>query len=308
MSPDGSGKRRLLAAQHGARWSPDGQNIAFVGIGDDIYVMNTDGSEQKRLTTPVVGECDGRAQWNSGPAWSPSGRAVAFTRRFCGFFDGVNKATSEIRVTSLDGSEERLLTRHTARDNDPYALAWSPRGNEIAFVSRPGGSLEIYVVNAERGEQRRLTRNTVRDSNPVWSPDGRRVAFERDWQVWVMNADGTGQRRLTYNGARNFAPAWSPDGRSIAFERRVGRVKYSRCSRCGRASGFEVWVMHADGSEARMLAQDGAQPSWSPDGQRLAFQRQSDIYVMNADGSRQRNLTRAAGNRESRPVWSPGSR
>jgi TolB protein len=123
-----------------------------------------------------------------------------------------------------------------------------------------------------------------------------------------MNVDSGEQRRLTRNGARNFAPAWSPDGRSIAFERRVGRVKYSRCSRCGRASGFEVWVMHADGSEARMLAQDGAQPSWSPDGQRLAFQRQSDIYVMNADGSRQRNLTRAAGNRESRPVWSPGSR
>jgi Tol biopolymer transport system component len=74
--------------------------------------------------------------------------------------------------------------------------------------------------------------------------------------------------------------------------------------------------MNADGSEARRLARDAAEPSWSPDGRKIAFkkqfrdrqqigERQSDIYVMNADGSGQRNLARAAGNRESQPVWSP---
>ena len=66
--------------------------------------------------------------------------------------------------------------------------------------------------------------------------------------------------------------------------------------------------MNADGTEARMLARDGAQPSWSPDGAKLAFERQSDIYVMNADGSGQQNLTRGAGRRESSPVWSPAQR
>ena len=63
--------------------------------------------------------------------------------------------------------------------------------------------------------------------------------------------------------------------------------------------------MNADGSEVRRLAKDGAQPVWSPDGRKIAFEKQSDIYVMNADGSGQRNLTRAAGRRESSPVWSP---
>jgi TolB protein len=63
--------------------------------------------------------------------------------------------------------------------------------------------------------------------------------------------------------------------------------------------------MNVDGSEARMLAQDGAQPYWSPDGRKIAFAKQSDIYIMNADGSGQRNLTRGAGRRESSPVWSP---
>ena len=56
-----------------------------------------------------------------------------------------------------------------------------------------------------------------------------------------------------------------------------------------------------------MLAQDGAQPFWSPDGRKIAFERQSDIHVMNADGSGQRKLTRGA-RRESQPVWSPAQK
>jgi TolB protein len=149
-----------------------------------------------------------------------------------------------------------------------------------------------------------------------WSPDGRRIAFESNWQVWVMNADGSGQRRLTGNGGRNFAPPWSHDGQRIAFERRTGREKYRRCSGCGTAVHFEVWVMNAGGSDARLLARDAEQPSWSPDGRKIAFtgrqigEEQSDIYVMNADGTGQRNLTRTpgAGRRESRALWSPAPR
>ena len=94
-------------------------------------------------------------------------------------------------------------------------------------------------------------RNTVRDSNPVWSPDGRRIAFESNWQLWVMNADGSGQRRLTRNGARNFASVWSPDGRRFAFEHRIGRGQSTDwCSGCGTARAFEA-VANANGSGSR---------------------------------------------------------
>jgi Tol biopolymer transport system component len=307
MNTDGSGQRRLAPAHKGARWSPDGQKLAFAGDevpGDDVYVMNADGSGQERLT--------------SGPgldgslAWSPDGRAIAFTRQQPPFHD----RSAEIYVMNADGSEQRRLTRSAARDS--YAateLAWSPRGNKIAFVSRRDGNLEIYVMNTDGTGQQRLTRNTVRDGNPVWSPDGRRIAFENNWQIYVMNADGRGQQRLTRNEGLNLRPAWSPDGQTIAFERRLGRHQSGRCSGCGDALAFEVHVMKADGSGQRRLTRKGVRnraPAWSPNGRTIAFISNRDgnqeIYVMNANGSEQRNLTRTRDRRESWFVWSPAQK
>jgi TolB protein len=314
MNADGSGQRRLVnsadpcGSEQGHAWSPDGRKIAFTAWSDqevDVYVINADGSGRQRLTSDP--------EWEGDLTWSPDGQAIAFGRHV--------PATrySDIYVMNVDGSERRRLVRNTVVVDIslPSHLAWSPRGDKIAFVTARDGDSEIYVMNADGSEQRKLTRNTVRDFYPVWSPDGRRIAFERNGQVWLMNADGSGQRRLTRNGARNFAPAWSPGGRRIAFERRVGRGKYGRCDRCpGSGVGFQVYVMNADGSEARKLAQDAGQPVWSPDGRKIAFEknpgsaprRQSDIYVMNADGSEQRNLTRTPRHKESQPVWSPAQK
>jgi TolB protein len=213
---------------------------------------------------------------------------------------------------NTDGSGKRRLAR-----NAWLAAPASPDGRKIAF-ERPRRdrdaegyvvSSEIFVVNADGSGERRLTRNTGRDSNPVWSPDGRRITFESNWQLNVMNADGSGQRRLTRNGGRNFSPAWSPDGQKIAFERRLGRQRYSPCSACGRASTFEIHVMNADGSGPQRLTTQGAQPAWSPDGRAIAFTSKRDgngeIYTMNADGSQQRNLTRTPVRNEGGLVGSP---
>ena len=157
----GVGQRLLAPAFPGMRWSTDGQKIAFAAWSDgtsDVFVMNPDGSGQERLTSDP--------SWESGPAWSPAGQKIAFARGFGG--------NAAIYAMNADGSEQRKLTSEASGGE----LAWSPLGNKIAFVSRRDGNAEIYRMNADGSGLRRLTRNTVRDRNPVWSPDGRRIAFE----------------------------------------------------------------------------------------------------------------------------------
>ena len=306
MNADGSGQRRLTnggvpgcGQEWGHAWSPDGRRSPLDTDGNGIYVMNADGSGERRLTSDT-----GSESVRPGRRTGEGSRSSARPRRQLG-----------------DLRHQRRRDRAAAADacRGDYAgqLAWSPNGEKIAFTielpKAPAAQtrdLEIYVVNADGSGQRRLTRSPVRDNDPVWSPDGRRIAFESNWQVWVMNADGSGKRRLTRKGAHNFNPAWSPDGKRIAFER--GRKEREVSNGAAGSWGLGLYVMNADGSGQQRLTQGGSQPYWSPDGRKIAFvsnrDGNSDIHVMNADGSGRRNLTRGAGNRESQPVWSPAQK
>ena len=140
------------------------------------------------------------------------------------------------------------------------------------------------------------------------------IAFssERDGntEIYVMAADGKNQRRLTNNPASDHSPSWSPDGKRIAF---VSRRDGHFIGEGGLSS--EIYVMDADGGNQQNLTDNDfydTHPSWSPDGERIAFASRrdghfigegglsSEIYVMDADGKNTRRLTN---NRKS--DWSP---
>ena len=213
MNADGQDIRRLTDSDIGSfvssfpSWSPNGQRIAFHAYRDknhDIYVMNADGSEQKRLTN--------NRPYNDHPFWSPDGKKIAFIAVRDGNAAQLTPdQRREIYVMNADGSEQNNLTNNPGFDAN---FSWSPDGKKIAFVSLRDGNLEIYVMNADGSEQKRLTKDPVEDAIPSWSPDGKKIVFrsyrDRNYEIYVMNADGSEQKNLTNNPGYDAAPSWSP--------------------------------------------------------------------------------------------------
>ena len=186
-------------------------------------------------------------------------------------------------------------------------------GGVIVFASdRSDNNSEIFRVYADGRGLRRLT--TSRDANdraPALSPDGSRIAWEREIttasgdvtavEIWTMDVDGGDTHAVVSNGSFNRAPSWAPDG-SLVFSSFL--------------SGSDQVYRLAPGSATPVrLTTGGAadqSPRVSPDGGAVIFQSNRgldfDIYVMRIDGSEVVNLTNQGGD-DRFPAWSPdGSR
>ncbi|MFC3120445.1 TolB family protein [Agaribacter flavus] len=213
---------------------------------------------------------------------------------------GKNKA---IYLSDAQGKKRYKVVGATLSDGYP---AMSPSGERIAFYGKYDDyrTWSIHTVDIDGKNVKRLTHvKHVWDSAPVWSPDGRSIAFAREYkdsdgnwheEIWLMDPDGNNKRQIKALQGRS--PEFMQDGR-LLFQ--------------SKASPSQISIANIDGSNVIQLTDDetnNMSPKISPDGKQIAYLSNRDgnqeVYVMDLDGSNQMRLTKND-IQEWDPAWSP---
>jgi TolB protein len=135
-----------------------------------LWVIKSDGTERAARKVPGV---VGRA-----PAWSKDGTTLAF-------MSDRSETKLDVAIVRPDGNGLEFLTDGPANERNP---TWSPNLPQLAGVSDEDGDQEIYLLDvATKTVSRQLTRNGYLDGNPVWSPDGKEIAFFREMSAGVYH-------------------------------------------------------------------------------------------------------------------------
>ena len=254
-----AGRGQFVRLTHGggrsAAWSPDGEQLAYIGPtdeagGEGLYILRP--GSTPRLLRPVTVLGMPRAL-----DWSPAGDALVFT-------DSVDGAQGVFTLDLAAGTVRRL----TEPRGHTFAPTWSP-GGLIAFSWSPVANAEVYTLPASQftlidshstvPRPQRITDSMYTDSSADWSPDGRWLAFVSDREgssnIYRMRPDGSELEALRITPAYEGDPSWTPDGERLAI-----------VSNATGEAQLAVWT--ADGATSMTLpAYPGghvARPAWRP--------------------------------------------
>ncbi len=244
------------------------QSTITYSFGEDIWVMNEDGSNKRLLLE------NGR-----DPSWSPNGEELAFVRSRLDEPDNeelfvYERDREELYVFNRQENNIRRVTNNWEMDINPQ---WSPDGRFIAFIAdrwqrrvrddRQFDDTYVGLVNADGTNYRLLTNDNQHLSNIGWSPDSQHILFKRIYDLAVIDLDEEGNIALVRNllvrsadcvvGSTLSSGSWSPDGGNIVF------------SHCGG-----IYTMGAHGGDSIRIMKSpsiNTSPQWSPDGRFIAF-------------------------------------
>jgi Tol biopolymer transport system component len=245
MSPTGTNQKRMTSfsgQEFYPIWAPDHGRIAFSRMRNghaEIYLMKADGTNG-HWALPTASTYSITA-----PSWAPDGKSILAQIWVSGPYIGkVDLATGQWThlapagyyglpgrnpIYSKDGTWIYYLTQANkqVRRFQPLgqdvlvksftsavdALALSPDGTKLAYLSYATGNNEIYVLTLATGQTKRLTYDSHQDTDPAWSPDGTRIAFASDRsgqrQIYTMNsADGGNVIKLTSKTYGVDHPSW----------------------------------------------------------------------------------------------------
>jgi TolB protein len=244
--------------------------IALSGFSNgqaDIYIINLDGNERKRVTSLTGSELY--------PAWSPDGSQIAFAYNDNGVWS--------LYTVNADGTDLKQLFHKGTLVETPV---WSPDGKQIAFAS----DRHICTISSSGQAYSCFQNDHLHSISPAWSPDGKYIAFTsldegpQDVRVaYVMDVEGASLRPLTARETSNSFVSWSPDGANLLLFQ----------SRTRSNAPWGLYIMRPDGSDKQFIFERGVGgASWSPDGQWLVLSAPTDetekysaIYIIKSDGT-----------------------